>query len=292
MNISIRRQLRYLFGVIWALSTCCAVNAHAESPWKTLPASAPLPTAVQSGYAPVNGIRMYYAIYGQGQPVILLHGGLANSNYWGNLVPFLVKHHFQVIVADSRGHGRSTRSAQPYSYDLMSSDTLALMDYLKVPKASQVGWSDGAIIGLDIAIHHPERINRLFAYGANVDPSGLIANSDQSPTVQAFMRRAEVEYKQLSPTPNQFDAFVEQIGSMWNSEPHFTAAQLHSIRVPTTIADGQYEEGIQRSHTEYIARTIPGADLVILPNVSHFAVLQNPTEFDAAVLKALTTHAP
>jgi pimeloyl-ACP methyl ester carboxylesterase len=91
------------------------------------------------------------AIYGHGEPVILLHGGLVDSNYWGNQVPVLAKY-YQVIVMDSRGHGRSSRDERPFGYELMASDVIGLMDYLKIQKAAIVGWSDGAIIGLVIAI--------------------------------------------------------------------------------------------------------------------------------------------
>ena len=87
-------------------------------------AAAPL----AEGKAPVDGIEIYYAEYGAGQPVILLHGGLANSDYWGNLIPALAPH-YRVIVMDSRGHGRSTRDAQPYGYDLMAKDVVGLMDF-------------------------------------------------------------------------------------------------------------------------------------------------------------------
>jgi pimeloyl-ACP methyl ester carboxylesterase len=264
------------------------IQARAAEVWQTLPALGPAPKANTTGTAPVNDIQMYYTVYGKGQPVILLHGGLSNSDYWNYLIPDLVAHNFQVIVADSRGHGHSTRSAQPYSYDLMSSDALALLDHLKIPKADLVGWSDGGIIGLDIAIHHPERLNRLYAYGANSDLSGLKPDFDKNPTFAAFIERAGTEYQKLSKTPDQYDSFLHQISQMWATQPDFTADQLRGIKVRTAIADGEYDEGIKREHTEYLAHTIPGAELHILPNVSHFGMLQNPKEFDGDVITFLT----
>jgi len=87
---------------------------------------------------------------------------------------------------NSRGHGRSTRKAQPYGYDLMASDVIALMDYLKISKAAIVGWSDGAILGLDIAINHPERLTKLFAFAANSDPTG-VADIGKSPVFNAYI---------------------------------------------------------------------------------------------------------
>ena len=111
---------------------------------------------------------------------------------------------------DSRGHGRSTRDAQPYGYDLMASDVVGLMDYLKIEKADIVGWSDGAIIGLDIAMNHPDRIGRLFAFAANSTTAGLKPDIDKNPTF-AFIERAGQEYRKNSPTPDQYDAFLAQI---------------------------------------------------------------------------------
>jgi len=102
-----------------------------------------------------------------------------------------------------------------------------------------------------------------------------------------FIQRSRLEYRKLSTTPDQYDSFVKQISAMWATQPHFTSEQLHRISTPTTIADGQYDEAIKLSHDRYMASEIPHARLVILPNVSHFAMLQDPGEFNAAVLNAL-----
>jgi pimeloyl-ACP methyl ester carboxylesterase len=256
--------------------------ASAEPLWMTLPSTPTLPASQQSGYADINGIRIWYAVYGHGNPVILLHGGLANSNYWGQQVVFLAKQ-YQVIVMDSRGHGRSTHDAKPYSYDLMATDVLALMDFLKIKRAAIVGWSDGAIIGLDIAIHHPEHIAKLFAFGANSDPGGT-QDVSKSPVIQSVGNRAKQEYKQLSPTPDGYEDLAKQIETMWETQPHFTATELHQIKVPTWIVDGDHDEAIKRENTEWMAAQIPNAGLLILPEVSHFAFLQDPEEFNFDVL--------
>ena len=256
--------------------------ARADQQWLTLPPTPSLPKPAGSGYAPVNGIRVWYAEFGRGEPVLLLHGGLANSNYWGNQVPALAES-YRVIVVDSRGHGRSTHDEQPYGYDLMASDVLGLMDFLKLPKAAVVGWSDGAILGLDIAIHHPERLSKLFAFAANSDPSG-VANIAQSTVFNAYIARAEKEYQVLSPTPDQYKSFVDQISKMWETEPHFTAAQLRVITVPTWIVDADHDEAIKRENTEFMANEIPDAELLLQPQVSHFSFLQDPRQFTGDVL--------
>jgi pimeloyl-ACP methyl ester carboxylesterase len=260
--------------------------AGAEELWRTLPPPAAMPKPAQEGYAPVNGIRLYYAVFGTGEPVILLHGGLANADYWGNQVPALAER-YQVIVVDSRGHGRSTRDAQPFGYDLMAADVVALMDHLKLPKAAIVGWSDGGIIGLAIAMRHPERLTRLFAFGANTTVAGLKEGIDKDPTFNAYIAMAGKDYERLSPTPGEYQAFLDQIGAMWASQPNWTSEQLATIKTPTVIADGEHDEAIRPEHNEEMARQVPGAKLLILPGVSHFAMWQDPAGFNAAVLAFL-----
>lgn len=256
--------------------------ASAAPQWVTLPPTPTLPAATDSGYAPVNGVKIWYAVFGEGQPVVLLHGGLGNSDYWGNQVPELAKH-YKVIVMDSRGHGRSTRNEEPYGYDLMASDVVGLLDYLKIDKAALVGWSDGAILGLDIALHHPERLSKLFAFAANSDTDG-VADVSASAVFNAYIERASAEYEKLSATPTEFGSFVDQISQMWASQPNWTADDLKTITVPTWIVDGDRDEAIKRENTEFMAANVPGAGLLILPNVSHFAFLQDPKQFTDAVL--------
>jgi pimeloyl-ACP methyl ester carboxylesterase len=214
---------------------------------------------------------------------VLLHGGLASADTWSAQIPAFAEAH-EVIVLDSRGHGRSTRDARPYSYDLMASDVIALLDYLHIARASIVGWSDGGIIGLDIAMQHPERVDRLFAFGANFAVAGLKPGAEKDPVFSAYIANAGRDYARISPTPQDYDAFVAAISAMWNSQPNFTIGDLAKITAPTMIADGEYDEAIRREHTETLARAIPGAKLVIMPGVSHFAHFQAPEEYNRTVL--------
>jgi pimeloyl-ACP methyl ester carboxylesterase len=277
------RCFAFVFCLLAAIARATA--AHADPQWLTLPATPVLPKAMQSGYAPVNGIRIWYASFGRGEPVLLLHGGLANSNYWGHQVSALVRR-YRVVVMDSRGHGRSTHDDRPYGYDLMASDVLGLMDFLKIRKAAIVGWSDGAILGLDLAIHHPERLTKLFAFAANSDPSGVL-DIAQSPVFNAYIARAEKEYEALSPTPDQYKSFFAQISKMWETQPNFTGEQLHGITVPIWIVDADHDEAIKRENTEFMANAIPNAGLLIQPAVSHFSFLQDHQQFTDNVLHFL-----
>ena len=260
--------------------------AMGQALWQTLPPT-PAPVAgAHTGHVQVNGISLYYAVVGHGAPVVLLHGGLANSDYWGLQVAALAPDHM-VIMMDSRGHGRSTRDARPYGYDLMADDVVGLLDTLHVAKADVVGWSDGAILGFDLALRHADRVGRIFAFAANTQTSGVQEGVAKNPTFARFIKRAGQEYARLSATPQQYDAFVAQISKMWASQPNWTDAQLKLIRSPVLVVDGDHDEAIKRAHTEYIAATIPGAGLLILPNVSHFAFLQDPALFNAAMLDFL-----
>ena len=272
--------------VLVMLLVLVALPASAAERWQTLP---PMPAVIptqHSGQAHADGISIHYAVYGHGSPVILLHGGLANLEYWGNQIRALAPYH-TVIAMDSRGHGRTTRDARPYGYDLMADDVVALMDVLHVPKADIVGWSDGGIIGLDLAMRHSNRIRKVFAFAANTRTSGVKDGFDKNPTFAAFIVRARHEYAARSATPHDYDAFVKQISVMWATQPNWTDAQLKAIRAPVLVVDGDHDEAIKRAHTEYIAATIPHAGLLILPNASHFAFLQDPGLFNDAILHFL-----
>ncbi len=263
--------------LVIALIVALMPSSTGSAVWKTLPSPAALPMADQSGLAPVDDIQMWYAVFnrGGGNPVLLIHGGLENGNTWGNQVPLLARTR-EVIIADSRGHGRSTRSAKPFGYEVMADDYVGLLDHLMIDKVALVGWSDGGIIGLDLAMRHPERLTKLWAYGANFNIGGLVPGFDKDPVFARAIANAGEDYSRLSSTPNEYTAFVEAISAMWNSQPDYTPQQLGQISTPTMIVDGEYDEAIKREHTEELARLIPSARLLIMPGVSHFGHLQNP----------------
>jgi pimeloyl-ACP methyl ester carboxylesterase len=277
-----------LIAVVIALVLVSGRRQTGVPMWRTLPPPAALPMADESGLAPVDDIMMWYAIYkrGRGNPVLLIHGGTSNAETWGNQLPVLMRNH-EVILGESRGHGRSTRSEKPYSYQLMADDYIGLLDYLKIDKVALVGWSDGGIIGLDIAMRHPERLTKLWAYGANTQVTGLKEGFDRDPVVVEASARQRKEYERLSPTPNRYDGFVAAINHMWNTQPDYKAADLAKIATPTMIVDGQYDEFITREHTEEIAHEIPGAKSLIMPNVGHWGHWQNPSLYNRELIAFL-----
>ena len=261
-------------------------RAGAEELWKTLPMPLPAPAADETGRVKANGAQIYYAVYGSGDPLILLHGGLGNTDYWGGQIEAFSAE-YKVIAIASRGHGRSTRDDQAYGYHLMASDVLAVMDHLGIEKASIVGWSDGGNIGLDIAVNNPDRLVKLFAFGANFNPSGVKPSVETDETFGAYVNRAAEDYARLSETPKEFDGFVAQISEMWATQPNFTEEQLASIPVPVAVADGEHDEAIEPEHTKQMAALIPQSTLIIMPDLSHFAMWQDPKAFNDAVLTYL-----
>ncbi len=243
-----------------------------------------LPVAQTEGYAEHDGARIWYAAYGDGTPVILLHGGFGNGGNWGYQVPALTEHGYQAVLIDSRGHGRSTRDEAPYRYERMAGDVLAVMDALRLEKAAIVGWSDGAVIALIMGMQAPERMTGVFFFGCNMDPSGLRDDIALTPVLERCLSRHRKDYARLSATPDRFDDFKEAVQHMQQTQPNYRAEELAKIAVPVTVVQSEREEFIRHEHAEYLARTIPGARLVVLEGVSHFAPLQGPEVFNDAIL--------
>ena len=248
--------------------------------------AAPLPVTNDQGYIEQDGARIWYATYGSGRPVILLHGGLGHSGNWGYQVPALVKSGYRTIVIDSRGHGRSTRDARPYSYELMASDVSAVMDTLQLEKAALVGWSDGACTALVLASNSPDRVAGVFFFACNMDPSGT-KEFVFTPIIGRCLNRHKQDYARLSATPDRFDEFSEALGLMQRTQPNYSADDLAQISVPVAIVHSEHDEFIRREHAEYLARSIPNAEFIYLPGVSHFAPLQRPEQFNAVLLTFL-----
>lgn len=234
-------------------------------------------------------ITMYVEQHGKGEPIIFLHGGMGAASSWEHQVEFFSKN-YRVITPDSRGQARSGDSSAALTYHLMAEDTIRLMDKLKIPSAYIVGWSDGGNIGIDIAIHHPERVKKLVAYGANINPAGLqkhFLEYLQTVTPEKFQRDNGRDYLDLSPTPEQLPVIANKIKMMWLNEPNFTAAQLAKITAPTLVMDGEQEELIRPDHAKEIAAAIPHAKLVMLPGVGHYAMFQATDVWNKTVMDFL-----
>jgi pimeloyl-ACP methyl ester carboxylesterase len=246
----------------------------------------PLPETSEQGYVENEGARIWRASYGDGFPVILLHGGLGHSGNWGYQISPLVESGYRVVIIDSRGHGRSTRDARQYSYELMASDVLAVMDACNLERAALVGWSDGACIALVLASIAPTRVTGVFFFACNMDPSG-VKPFEPTPRLNRCFAKHSKDYAQMSATPERFDEFVAAVSLMQRTQPNYSVEDLARIDTPVVIAQSENEEFIRREHAEFLAEAIPNADFVLLEAVSHFAPLQRPAQFNEALLKFL-----
>ncbi|MGN6093755.1 MAG: alpha/beta fold hydrolase [Luteibacter jiangsuensis] len=246
----------------------------------------PLPASMSSGFVVNDHARIWYASIGVGAPVVLLHGGLGNADNWGHQVPALVDAGYRAIVIDSRGQGRSTRDARPYSYELMASDTRAVMDALGIAKAAFVGWSDGADIALVLSLETPARSAGVFFFACNVDGTG-VKPFQASSLIDLVYDHHVREYARLSPLPGAFDAMRDDLGLMQASQPGYGIGDLQKVAVPVWSVLGEHDEFIERDHAEAIAQGVPRARFVLLPGVGHFAPLQRPQSFNGVMLAFL-----
>jgi pimeloyl-ACP methyl ester carboxylesterase len=249
--------------------------------------AAPLPISDDQGYVGHDEARIWYSTFGSGPPVILLHGGLGHSGNWGYQVPALVMSGYRAVLIDSRGHGHSTRDTRPFSYELMASDVLAVMDKLLIERAALVGWSDGACTALILGAKAPSRVAGVFFFACNMDPSG-VKPFEPAPTLNRCFARHAKDYAELSATPDQFKDFVDAVTLMQRTQPNYSANDLAQISVPVAIVQSEHDEFIKREHAEFLAQTIPHAELIILKDVSHFAPLQRPEQFNTAMIAFIT----
>jgi pimeloyl-ACP methyl ester carboxylesterase len=227
----------------------------------------------------VNDIRIYYETYGAGSPVLVLHGGLGSIEDMHHQIRALAARRL-VIAPDSRAHARSTDSQAPLSYQLMADDMVKLLDALQLGRVDIVGWSDGGIIGLEIAMRHSDRIRRLVVIGANYDVDGLKQQpSADVPPPPAFYRRN-------APDPADWAVFHQKVVTMWRTQPHYTLEDLGRIRAPTLVIAGEFD-AVWPEHTDQLARAIPGAEKAIIDGGTHFVLSEKPSVVNARILMFL-----
>ncbi len=264
--------------------------ASAQQKWLVLPPTPKLPKdyAISGVHTPDGpGVRLWYDVFGpKGKPVVLLlHGGAANSNYWGHLVRDLMRD-YRVFVLDSRGQGRSVHDLSIITYEQMARDAISLLDYHKVNEFAVVGWSDGANTGFYLALWHPQRVTALVAFAGNATPAGY-QPSTNSALMAAYIARTRTEYLKIHRNYKLYAGMMAQLSVMWRTLPTLTKDDFAAIKARTAIFHAEHDEIIRRSHSQEIAKQIPNARFVLLRNVSHFALLQDPKQFNEAVRKFL-----
>jgi pimeloyl-ACP methyl ester carboxylesterase len=229
-----------------------------------------------AGLVSVQGATLYFESYGSGEPLLLLHGNDQSIHSLRKQID-----HFRnsrlVIAVDSRGHGNSKLGTDNLSYDLMAEDVAALLRHLDIETLDIIGWSDGGIIGLLLAIRHPELVRKLVVMGAALNPQG--AHGWAFPPARSMQSDA-LEKLALGDSSEETHAQLQK-ASLLLSQPDIEPKALAAIVSPVLVVAGD-EDVIRNEHTLQIYRTLEKAHLFIIPGATHFAPLTHPALFNAA----------
>ena len=222
-----------------------------------------------------RGIDLYYESYGTGKPMLLIHGNGGSVSAMAGQVPYFSKK-YHVIAADSRSQGKSTDPSDSLSYEMMADDMNALLESLHLDSVYIIGWSDGGIIGLLLAIRHPEKVKKLAITGANIRPdTTAFTNSDfQGMILQVKQLKKE---KQSPEVKNQI-----KLIQMMIDQPNISRKALNSIKCPTLVMGGDHDV-IKPGHTLEIFQSVPEAFLWILPGSGHGTLIQFKDDFNMQV---------
>ena len=239
-----------------------------------------------TGYAPVNGLRMYYEIHGSGEPVVLLHGAFMSITAWNDWVNELSKTR-KVIAVEMQGHGRTADIDRDITSENLSDDVAALLDYLKIPNADIVGYSMGGGVAMQCAIRHPEKVRKIVSISAVIRRDGWVKEgADALPklTAEAFKGSPiEAEYKKLSPKPNEFPDFVKHVVAMASKPYDFGADKFKATKAPMFFIHGD-ADGVRLDHIAEMYRLKGGelhgdmrphseSRLAILPDTTHVTLM-------------------
>lgn len=247
-------------------------------------------------YVDVNDIKVYYEVYGEGEPLLLLHGNGGSIESFIYQIPELSKH-FKVITIDSRAQGRSSDSDQEISYALMASDMSELIDKLNLGKVNVVGGSDGGNVGLELAYAHPEKVLKVITFGANYSNENFLAPPENvtmdpndplivrtSPMIQRYSTAAE----RLSSNKERLPIIKKKLEVLWEKYPNFTLDQLKSINVPFMIVVGDHDL-INIDHTISLFKNLPKAQLFVVPGASHLVYAEYPELVNNEITRFLKT---
>ena len=246
----------------------------------------------------VGDISLYYEIYGKGEPLILLHGGFGSSEMMGGMIAAFSKK-YRVIAVDSRSQGRTTDSDEKeLSYAQMALDVNGFMDQLKIKKAKFVGWSDGGDIALELALIHPEKIDKAVIMGANYlgESKGVFLGVDttwkMNPHDPLFAKTKKQmaqyfsTYERLAPDKSRIEASRKKVTDNAFKNPNITLAQLNSIQVPFLVMAGDHDM-FTLEHTISLYQNLPQASLYIVPDATHISPFEEPDLVHSEILRYL-----
>ena len=216
---------------------------------------------------------------------MLLQGGFGSIDNFYQQIPLMAQS-YRVIAIDSRGHGHSTDTSQPLSYVSMSDDTAELLRQLGIQNTRVLGWSDGGVVGLDLAMRNPSLISKLAIFGSNFHYEGVIPDElidSAYPADGELLNFPRIAYQMNSPHPEKWPDFVKKLLTMWTTQPTYTIEQVGDITAETLVMVGA-DDMVKLSHTKMLVEAIDNATLVIIPNANHFALVENPAEVNPRLM--------
>jgi pimeloyl-ACP methyl ester carboxylesterase len=281
-----------------ALVAFATVGATAASSRSRLGARVSADTA-ENGYAPVNGLQMYYEIHGEGAPLLLLHSAFGTIAGWGPVLEGLAATR-QVIAVELQGHGHTADIDRPLSFEQMADDVAALLNHLSVEQVDIVGHSMGANTALQVAMRHPQRVRKLVAISPNYRSDGeydAVREGVQMLTPE-FLAGSPMEqiYLDAAPNPNDFPMLVEKLKTLLGTEYAWPEADLQAIAAPTQILIGD-SDTVRPEHAVELFRLVgggvpgdlaglPTAQLAILPAITHATIVAERVELPLAMIEA------
>lgn len=227
----------------------------------------------------INGVKLYYEIYGKGEPILFIHGNGTGIKGWSAQISHFSRK-YQVIAVDCRGRGNSELGADSLTYMQQASDLAKLLTELKLEKVTVVGKSDGGIVGLLMAIHYPKSMKQLVAYGTNAEPDGLFPESVD----KIHLERVEADRMLAKGDTTKNWKLEQQKYRMMEFQPHITVEDLQKITIPVLVMSCD-RDVIREEHTLWIYKNIPSANLSISPGEVHKMPTLNPRLFNSIVME-------
>ena len=262
---------RFVILLLFVLHLCsCKESSSRDS-------EGPVGNNAEKGrYYEIRGFKMYVETYGEGQPLLLIHGNGGSMKHFVNQIPHFSRK-YKVIAADSRSQGRSTDNADSLTYEMMADDYASLLDSMKIDSALVIGWSDGGINGLLLASRHPEKVKKLAITGANLWPDTTAMQNDFVDMMQPLYTGLKNKNNKTAEEQNEW-----KLTRLMVEEPHISLSEINRITCPALIIAGDHDV-IKEEHTMLIYKNIPKAYLWILPNSGHSTLISHKDEFNKTV---------
>jgi pimeloyl-ACP methyl ester carboxylesterase len=241
------------------------------------------------GYVELPGVRIWYEEHGSGEPLVLLHGGLADARFFEHNLPALAER-FHVFATDQRGHGHTPDVEGPITFELMTQDTIAFLDAVVRQPANLLGHSNGAIVALLVALRRPELVRQLVLVSGGFHRDGFVQRGDQF-DVDAAVAALGSSYGEVSPDGGEhFRVVVEKVAEMERREPALPAFELHRVRARTLVMFGD-DDLMTMEHVNATYEGIPDSELAVVPGTSHFLLQEKPALCNEIVIRFLTEDA-